>query len=416
MTAEAPMAWTEARAAAYAAGLAAKPQPVAVPLAEADGRTLVSPLTALTDLPAFPVSAVDGYAVRGPGPWSVRGRVLAGSVPEPLPEGTAVEIATGAMVPAGAEWILRAEDARREPDGRVSGPVRPTPEWREPGDEATRGEHLVPAGTPVTPALIGLAAVCGYDSLLVTPAVRAAVVVFGDELLTSGPSGKGRTRDGLGPQIPGWLRRLGASAAAGFAPFGPVEDTLPAQASAIKAALEHADVVCTAGGTMHGPVDHLRAALAGLGGRHVVDRVAVRPGFPMVLAEVPGPDGRPRFVVGMPGNPQSAIVTMVSLVAPLLRGLAGRIEQALPTARLAGPAPGRGNLARLVPARVEQGVAWPVRHTDSAMLRGLAGADGFAVIAPGTDGKPGDTVPWVPLPLPPGDRGAYPVVPKNSCA
>jgi molybdopterin molybdotransferase len=404
VTAEEPMAWTEARAVAAAAGLAARPEPEAVPLAEADGRTLASPLTALTDLPAFRVAVVDGYAVRGRGPWPVRGRVLAGSIPEPVPEGVGVEIATGAMVPEGIEQIVRVEDARREPDGRVSGRGRPEPQWREPGDEAVCGEQLWPAGTPVTPALIGFAAMSGHDTLLVTPVVRAAVVVFGDELLSSGPSGKGRVRDGLGPQLPGWLRRLGASTATGFAPLGPVEDTLPAQGSAIGAALEHADVVCTAGGTMHGPVDHLRAALAGLGGRYLVDRVAVRPGFPMVLAEVPGPDGRPRFVVGMPGNPQSAIVTMVSLVAPLLRGLAGRAERPLPTVRLAGPAPGCGGFARLMPVRVEQSVATMARHTGSAMLRGLAGADGFAVIAPGTDGAPGDTVPWVPLPLPPEDR------------
>jgi molybdopterin molybdotransferase len=331
----------------------------------------------------------------------VRGRVLAGSIPEPVPEGIAVEIATGAMVPEGTEQIVRVEDARREPDGRVSGQGRPEPQWREPGDEAACGERLWPAGTPVTPALIGLAAVTGHDTLLVRPAVRAAVVVFGDELLSSGPSGKGRVRDGLGPQLPGWLRRLGATTAAGFGPLGPVEDTLPAQRSAISTALAHADVVCTAGGTMHGPVDHLRAALAGMGGRYVVHRVAVRPGFPMVLAEVPGADGRSRFVVGMPGNPQSAIVTMVTLVAPLLRGLAGQAEQSLPTVRLADPAPGRGGFARLVPVRVEQGMASVARHTGSAMLRGLAGADGFGVIAPGTNGAPGDTVPWVPLPLPP---------------
>jgi molybdopterin molybdotransferase len=381
------MAWTEARAAAAAAGLAARPQPVEVPLAEADGHTLASPLTARTDLPAFPVAAVDGYAVRGRGPWSVRGRVLAGSTPEPVTDGSAVEIATGAMVPEGTEQIVRVEDAEREPDGRVSGRIRPEPSWCEPGDEAGDGEQLWPVGTPVTPALIGL-----------------AVVVFGDELLSSGPSGKGRIRDGLGPQLPGWLRRLGATMAPGLAPLGPVEDTLPAQSAAIRTALAHADVVCTAGGTMHGPVDHLRTALSGLGGRYVVDRVAVRPGFPMVLVEVPGPDGRPRFVVGLPGNPQSAIVTMISLVAPLLRGLAGRAAPSMPTARLAGPAPGRGRFARLVPVRVDQGLASVARHTGPAMLRGLAGADGFAVIAPGTDGAPGDTVPWVPLPLRPEDR------------
>ncbi len=398
------MAWTEARAVAYAAGLAARPEPVAVPLAEADGLTLVAPLVARTDVPAFRASSVDGYAVRGPGPWTVVGRVLAGSVAEPLRVGTAVEIATGAMVPDAAEDVIRVEDARHGADGRVSGPERRARQWREPGDEAAGGEHLLPAGAPVTPAVIGLAAVSGHDTLLVTPAVRAAVAVFGDELLTAGPSGRGRIRDGLGPQLPAWLRRLGAAAPAGLAAPGPVEDTLAAQTSAIETALKHAEVVCTVGGTMQGPVDHLRAALAALGGRYLVDTVAVRPGFSMRLAQVRGPGGRPRFVVGTPGHPQSAIVALVSLVAPLLQGLAGRAQQPLPTVRLAGPAPGRGAVTRLLPVRIERGVATPVRHAGSAMLRGLAQSDGFAVIAPGTDGTAGDTVPWVPLPLMPGGR------------
>jgi molybdopterin molybdotransferase len=248
----------------------------------------------------------------------------------------------------------------------------------------------------VIPALIGLAAVTGNDSVLVTPPARAAVVVFGDELLTSGPSGKGQVRDGLGPQLPAWLRRLGATVPPGFAPLGPIEDTLPAQASAIGAALAHADVVCTVGGTMHGPVDHLRAALSGLDGRYIVDRVAVRPGFPMVLAEVPGPDGRSRFVVGMPGNPQSAIVALVSLVAPALAGLSGAPLPPLSSIRLAAAVPGRGRYTHL--ALVDRD-GWPVTHAASSMLRGLAGAVGFAVIDPESSGAEGAEVPLVPLPL-----------------
>lgn len=108
-------------------------------------------------------------------------------------------------------------------------------------------------------------------------------------------------------------------------------------------------MACNAGGTVHGPVNHLHAALAALGGQYVVNTVGVRPGFPMLLAEVPVTNGRSRFIVGMRGNPRSAIVTLVSLVAPLLQGLTGRAEQPLPTARLAEPAPGRGDFPHLVP-------------------------------------------------------------------
>jgi molybdopterin molybdotransferase len=402
----APLDWSAARDAAYAAGRAATPGPVEVALDRADGLTLAAGLVTLTDLPAFPTSSVDGYATRGAGPWRVVGRVLAGTVPQPLGEGEAAEIATGAMVPIGTEQIIRTEDSSLS-DGHVAGKPRPVPEWREPGDEAGKGEELVPAGSPVTPAVLGLAASCGYATLPVQPASRVAVVIFGDELLTSGPPGEGRVRDALGPQLPAWLRRLGAEPVAGFEPRGPVEDTLDAHVSAIRAALDVADVVCTTGGTMHGPVDHLHPALAALGASYIADTVAVRPGYPMLLARVgsTSDDDRPRFVAGLPGNPQSAIVALVSLVEPLLRGLAGREVPPLRRVSLGGPIPGRGEHTHLALAQVdEDGRAFPVGHAGSSMLRGLARADGFAVIEPGTAGNPGDVVSFLPLPLTPGGR------------
>src|SRR6185436_14243605 len=125
------LSWSAARAAAYAAGLAARPEPVEVPLAEAEGLTLATGLTTLSDLPAFPTSSVDGYATRGAGPWRVVGRVLAGSVPGDLSDGEAVEIATGAMVPTGTDQIIRVEESTVD-SGVVSGRGRAVPEWREP--------------------------------------------------------------------------------------------------------------------------------------------------------------------------------------------------------------------------------------------------------------------------------------------
>src|SRR5262245_42629709 len=107
-----PVDWAEARSRAYAAGRAAEQSPVDVPLAKADGYTLADPLVTLTDLPAFATSSVDGWAVRGAGPWRPIGQVLAGSTPPPLTEdGTATEIATGAMLPVGASGVLRIEES-----------------------------------------------------------------------------------------------------------------------------------------------------------------------------------------------------------------------------------------------------------------------------------------------------------------
>ncbi|MEU7955813.1 molybdopterin molybdotransferase MoeA [Micromonospora humida] len=401
-----PAGWEEARSRVYAVGLAAALPPVQRALADADGYTLAAPLTTRTDLPAFPTSSVDGWAVRGAGPWDVVGRVLAGQTPAGLAaDGTTVEIATGAMVPTGTTAILRIEESRRTPDGRVTGTPRPNPEWREPGEEAVAGEELLPAGTPVDPALIGLAASCGHDQLTVRRQPRAALLVFGDELLTAGPPGSGRVRDALGPAVPSWLRRYGCQVRPSDV-VGPVADTLPAHVAALRGALAGADLVCTTGGTMHGPVDHLHPALEALGADHVVNTVAVRPGFPMLLARLVDGDGRVRFVAGLPGNPQSAIVALVSLVAPLLAGLQGRALPVLPQATLAGPVPGRGDYTHLALVRLDRaaGTAHPVRHVGSAMLRGLAGADGFAVIRPGTSGEVGARVPVVPLPLLPGER------------
>ncbi|MFG3698937.1 molybdopterin molybdotransferase MoeA [Micromonospora sp. NPDC047620] len=401
-----PAGWEEARSRVYAVGLAAALPAVSRPLAELDGHTLAEPLTARTDLPAFPTSSVDGWAVRGAGPWRPVGRVLAGSTPAPLTDdATTVEIATGAMVPAGATAVLRVEESRRTPGGLVDGTPRPAPEWREPGEEAYAGEELVPAGTPVDPALVGLAASCGHDSLLVRRQPRAALLVFGDELLTAGPPAAGRVRDALGPAVPAWLRRYGCVVRPSDV-VGPVADTLPAHVAALRAALATADLVCTTGGTMHGPVDHLHPTLEALGADYVVNTVAVRPGFPMLLARLTDADGRVRFVAGLPGNPQSAIIALVSLVAPLLAGLSGRPMPVLPHATLAEPVPGRGRYTHLALVRLDRaaGTAHPVRHVGSAMLRGLAGADGFAVIRPGASGEPGDRVPVVPLPLLPGER------------
>jgi len=400
--------WEKARELAYAAGRAATGQAEPVALPDADGRTLAEPLRALTDLPAFPTASIDGWAVRGPQPWRPVGRVLAGGVAAPLTEdGTCVEIATGAMVPAGAEALVRIEASTRDGDGRVSGEPRvgPVPEWRLPGEEASKGEQLLPAGSAIDPAVIGVAATCGYESLSVYRRPRAGLLVFGDELLTGGTPGAGRVRDSLGPQVPGWLRRYGATVDPA-AVAGPVQDTLDAHLAAVRDALAGADLVCTTGGTMHGPVDHLHPALAELGAEYIVNTVAVRPGFPMLLARVPGPDGRPRFLAGLPGNPQSAVIALITLVAPLLAGLHGRPAPALPTVEVAAKVRGRGGDTHLALARLDHDgrSATPVGHVGSAMLRGLSNAHGFVVVRPGTEAAPGDLVPFLPLPLVTGER------------
>src|SRR4051812_34987120 len=173
-----PVDWEHARALAYEAGRQAAGPAELVSLPLADGRTLAEPLRALTDLPAFATSSIDGWAVRGPQPWRPVGRVLAGGVAPPLADDrTCVEIATGAMVPAGAEALLRVEESTRDGAGLVRGEPRSTPEWRVPGEEAHKDEVLLPAGTAIDPAVIGVAATCGHEMLAVRRQPRAALLV-----------------------------------------------------------------------------------------------------------------------------------------------------------------------------------------------------------------------------------------------
>jgi molybdopterin molybdotransferase len=390
-----PVDWASARQAVYerATSHAGSEPQAEVGLAEADGLTLAEPLVARTPLPAFTTASVDGWVMRGEGPWLLVGRVLAGQrAPELVADGTAMEIATGAMVPPGATTILRLEHGEIDGD-LVHGLPKDEPEWRVPGEECAAGDELLPTGTPITPGVVGLAASCGYDTLLARRAPRAALLVFGDELLDSGLPGEGRVRDALGPSVPAALRRLGAH----IEGYTRVPDTLAAHVDAIRRAVEAGnDLICTTGGTMHGPVDYLHGALAELGATKVVDTVAVRPGFPMLVAQLPGG----QFVAGLPGNPQSAMVALVSLVVPLIAGLTGRPFPAPARVILGAPVPGRGDFTHLALVRREHpgGPASPVSHVGSAMLRGLAQSTGFAVIPPGQSGARGDQVELVELP------------------
>ncbi|NUP38311.1 MAG: molybdopterin molybdotransferase MoeA, partial [Streptomyces sp.] len=377
------VSWPEARRIARRAGrrLDARSLPLGDDVL---GMALAQALAALTDLPSFDSSAMDGWAVAGPGPWRLKGQVLAGqqSPADPLLGGQAVRIATGAVLPPGTTAVLRTEHGslRQRTDGEwlhVVAPhsaPRPGQEIRRRGQECRSGDELLPAGTVVTPAVLGLAAAAGYDELPVTMRPRVEVLVLGDELLDHGPPRSGRVRDALGPMLPSWLRGLGADVTA--------VRRLMDDADILYAALaaSSADLVVTTGGTAGGPVDHVHPVLARLGAALLVDGVAVRPGHPMLLAALPsGP-----LLAGLPGNPLAAVSGMLTLVAPVLRTLAGRPLPAPYAAPLTADVQGHPVDTRLVPVVFDdESAARPLHFTGPAMLRGLAAADGMAVIPPG---------------------------------
>nr|WP_240654063.1 molybdopterin molybdotransferase MoeA [Streptomyces sp. AcE210] len=385
-TADTHMAWEEARQTAR--DCVGQSLPVVTrSLADALGHALAAPLTALTDLPPFDTSAMDGWAVAGPGPWLVGGAaVLAGDRSAPLGDyGTAVPIATGARLPTGATAVLRREHGEFDTEGgtlhdRSDGPasVAPGRDIRPRGQECPAGEVLIPAGITVTAAVLGLAAAAGCDRLAVHRRPTVELLVLGDELLESGLPRHGQVRDALGPMLPPWLRSRGADVIGSRR----VADDLGLLREAVHNS--PADVVVTTGSTAAGPVDFLHATLEEAGARLLVDSVAVRPGHPMLLAELPPtPDGRTRRLVGLPGNPLAAVAGTVTLAAPLLRRLGGHADAEPCRTRAAAPLPGHPRDTRLLPVRRTDHEVAPLPFDGPAMLRGLAFADGLAVVPPG---------------------------------
>ncbi|MGW3927070.1 molybdopterin molybdotransferase MoeA [Streptomyces microflavus] len=381
--------WDRARAVAARAGRGGPLAVVRLPLDRALGHVLAEPLAALTDLPSFDTSAMDGWAVAGPGPWTYEEGVslLAGVGESPtaarLPDGTAVRIATGARTPADTTAVIRSEHAQVDEARALVSTRRPVvtgQDIRPRGQECRSGDRLVPAGTVVTPAVLGLAAAAGYDALPAVPRPRVDVLVLGDELLAAGLPHDGLIRDALGPMLGPWLRALGAEVS------GPRR--LGDDAEALREALtsSDADLIVTTGGTASGPVDHVHPVLATLGAELLVDGVAVRPGHPMLLARL-SPDGP--HLVGLPGNPLAAVSGLLTLAEPLLAGLAGRPAQDAYRALVHADVPGHPHDTRLVPVVHRAGRAGgrdhvaPLRYNGPAMLRGIAAADGLAVVPAG---------------------------------
>ena len=378
--------WNEARNAA-ASIVSVLPREL-VSLAQCVDRTLAGDLFSLVDLPSYETSAMDGYAVAGAGPWKIVGDVKAGApMKQSLTPGTAVRIATGAVVPEGAFGILRSESASIN-DDVLKGELVAGEHIRPAGLECRRGEVIASAGTVLSPAWIGLLASAGFDAVDVVRKPRIEILLFGDEIQLQGIPSDGLVRDSLGPQIPAWLSRMGADVVA----MSYVTDEISLVIEAIAQACLRADVVITTGGTAAGPRDHLHGALEALGGVLVVDKVKVRPGHPMLLARI---ETVP--LLGLPGNPQSAIVALMTLGQPLFNALLGRSTKALDSFSTKKGIKIPEGFTRLVLGNLRGEYFEESDYLGSAMLRGLAQSSGFAV-AVGGSGEAGSTVLWLPLP------------------
>ncbi|MCU1531978.1 MAG: molybdopterin molybdenumtransferase MoeA [Arthrobacter sp.] len=409
--------WGEARQLAFDC---ATPIPAApVPLRHALGRTLAADVAALQDIPHYASSAMDGWAVNGSGPW-----VLAEPNQRLAPH-QASPIVTGGLVPPGAKAVLRSESGTIAADEgglpvlKISGAARPGDprngdHIRKAAEEAVAGELLIRGGTLLNPAHLALAALAGHDALPVLGKAVVRLVFTGAEVISSGLPGPGKVRDTFGPQLAAVVDMLGGICA-GEVKIGDnyaewlaaLEDPEPFQA-ADGPTVENlaADVVITTGGTGRSGTDHLRRSVAQLGGRLLIDGIAMRPGHPAVLAELP--DGR--FILGLPGNPLAAMMALSTIGAPLLGALGhGSLPPVVevPCGSTIEADPGR---TRLMPFRLLYGMASPAQHTGPGMMRGLAAADGVLVVPP-HGVQLGELVPAFALPwgasMPGSDAAAF---------
>jgi molybdopterin molybdotransferase len=377
--------WEQARSEAY--GSWKKLPAEKITIGSCLDRTLAKDALALVELPTYPTSAMDGYAVAGKGPWRIVGEVKAGApMKGALKDKTAVKIATGSVIPENTFGVIRWEVATVDGD-ELSGDVKQGQDIRPEGLESKQGDALASAGTILNPGLIGLLAAAGHDALEVVRKPRATIILLGDEIVLDGLPHDGLVRDALGPQLPGWLHRLGVEVIA----TEYVSDELELVEKAFAAAAKNSDIIFTTGGTADGPRDHVHAAIAALNGELIIDRVKVRPGHPMLLAHI-----NKTPLVGLPGNPQSAIVALLTLGQPVIDALMGHKETELNQIVTGDDIDVPEGFTRLVLGNIVDGWFEMGEYLGSAMLRGLAHSTGFAVADKSME--EGEMVAWLPLP------------------
>lgn len=351
-----------------------------VALDEADGRWLAEPVRASRDQPPFDASAMDGWAVRsvdlGTGPLRIMGESAAGAgFGGELGPGEAVRIFTGAPLPVGADRVVIQEEAKVE-DGRLmvgSGPEAPT--WiRRRGADFATGQVLLAAGVRLDPWRIALTAAAGVGGVACARRPRVAVLAGGDEVVAPGAvAGAHQIFDAAGPGVARVAGRAGASVKR----LGLVGDSQDQIEAALHTA--EAEVIVVIGGASVGDHDRVKPAARALGAAFRVEGIAMRPGKPLWGAVLP--DGR--RLLGLPGNPVSALVCAELFLKPLLaaiQGVDGR--PVLETARLAEPLAANGPREHWMRAVRAPGAEGEVRvralpDQDSAMLTVLGGADGL---------------------------------------
>ncbi len=367
--------------------------PLQLPLTEAHGCVSAEDVVATHSLPAFPSSAMDGFAVRSsdvaeatperPAELKVVGRSMIGYRPEQVVGGgEAIAIATGAPIPAGADTVVPIENAEvhgemvRLFEAAAAGRhVRPV------GEDVAEGTVLVERGKRLGAPELGLLANAGHATPLVHPRPRVVVLSTGDELIppTETPE-YGQVRDSNAYTIFGALREAGAMPVLA----GIVKDDAESLKQTVLDFLIQADAFISSGGVSVGERDVVKAAFFRRGDIDFY-KVAMQPGMPQGFGHI---EGKPYF--GLPGNPVSVFVSLELFVRPAMLKMLGRTQLARPevtatlTADVSGPR-GKTQYARVVVERGPDGwIATPTGGRGSNLISTVARANGLAMVPPGT--------------------------------
>jgi molybdopterin molybdotransferase len=339
--------------------------------------------------PAADLSAMDGYALCGAGPWELVGESRAGApFAGELGAGECTRISTGAHMPRGADRVLIQEEARREGTRIVTdAPPAAGRHVRKAGFDFAHGDTVLRKGDALTPACMALAIAAGLAEVEVGRPPRIAVLDSGDELV---PPGEEAAPHQLPASNGAMIAAMLAPHAGEIAMIGPVADSREALAAALHRA-EDCDILITSGGASVGDHDLVQDALRDWGAEIDFWKVAVRPGKPLMVARrEPARGGQ--VILGLPGNPVSSFVTAFLFALPLVRRAMGARDP-LPVASPMAAAealPAGGTRREFLRAVSEDGRVRLAGSQDSSALVALARADclidhpaGAPAVAPG---------------------------------
>lgn len=296
-----------------------------VPLRRAHGRVLAESVIAQVQSPPADVSAMDGYAVRDgdlaalPATLPIAGESFAGRpFAGDLPPGSCVRIFTGAQVPVGADRVVVQETVERDHDhARFRSPLSGARHIRRAGSDFGRGEQLLAPGTLLSARALVAAAGADLDQLAVARQPRILLLSTGDELVEPGTARN--SNHAIPESVSFGVAALAEEWGGNCEGAIRLPDDLQVMEKAAAGALDQADLVVVTGGASIGEKDFAKTMFAASGLELIFSKVAIKPGKPVWLGQARG-----RLVLGLPGNPTSALVTARLFLAPLLCGLTGR--------------------------------------------------------------------------------------------